>query len=96
MTKVRDIMKVLSSNAPLKPKRITLDLSEDGTYYNTRFYVDFIDKDKRTYEGYIECRSKIPNQIYDFDLVYDRDKDDEEVFKILIPEEMHDKHENMS
>lgn len=96
MTKVRDIMEVLSTNAPLKPKRIILNLSEDGTYYNTQFYVDFVDIDKKKYEGYIECRSKIPSAIYDFDLVYDRSNKDEEIFTITIPEEMHNKHENMS
>lgn len=87
MTKVRDIMQILSTNAPLKPKRITLDLSEDGTFYNTRIYIDSIDKDKKEYEGYIGCKSNIPSSIYDFDLVYDRDKEDEEIFTITIPEE---------
>ena len=91
LTKVKDVIRLLSfSNSQMKPKRITLDLSEDGTYYNTRIYVDLINKDKdESYEGYVDCKTNIPSFINDFDLVYDFNKEDEEIFTITIPDEVY-------
>ena len=56
MEKIGDIFKLLSCG---NPKRITFDLSEDGTFYNAKIYIDIVDKSKdEEYEGYIECKSR--------------------------------------
>lgn len=80
MEKVGNILKLLSVG---NPKRITLDLSEDGTFYTTKIFVDIVDGDKE-YEGYIECRSKIPSFVENYSLVYNRDGDDTPVFTLTI------------
>ena len=89
--KIGDIFKLLShstSDNPMKPKRITFDLSEDGTFYHTKIYVNIIDRNKNEeYEGYIECKSKIPSFVEDFNLVYDHEDRDAEIFTIIIPDE---------
>lgn len=87
--KIGDILTVLSSssNDKIKPKRITLDLSEDGKFYHTRMYIDIIDRNiNKEYKGYIECHSNI-NTLNNFDVVYDHDNRDAEIFTITIPEE---------
>ena len=38
-----------------RPKKIVLELSEDGTYYNGKFYNDFVSSDG-VYSGYIKCK----------------------------------------
>ena len=86
---VGDVFKLLahsSSNYPMKPKKMVFELSEDGTFYHTEFYVDIVDHntDKKC-DGYIKCKSKIPSFIETFDLVYDRRDMDEVVFTITIP-----------
>lgn len=89
MEKIGDIYKLLLSNSDnqMMPKRIILDLSEGGTFYNTKLYVDIIDKSKsKEYNGYIECKSR-PSFIKDFDLVYDHDDKDAEIFTITIPDD---------
>ena len=90
--RVGDIFKLISGSSPnrINPKRITLDLSEDGTFYNTKIYVDIVDKGKdKEYEGYIECKSKIPSFVENFSLVYDhKDNGDAEIFTITIPDEV--------
>lgn len=86
--KVGDIFTLLSSNKPMNPKRITLDLSEDGNFYHTKIYVDIVDKNKdEEYEGYIECKSKLPSFVEEFTLVYDREDREAEIFEIIIPDE---------
>lgn len=92
MTKIEnigDIYKLFchpTSDNPVKPKRITLDLSEDRTFYHTKIYLDIIDKNKN-YEGCIECKSNIPSFIEDFSLVYDHKNEDAEIFTITIPDD---------
>ena len=88
--RIGDIFKLLSNTSysgnPMKPEKITLDLSEDGTFYHTKIYIDIIDRNKdEEYEGYIECKSKIPSFVEDFSLVYDCEDRDAEIFTITIP-----------
>lgn len=85
--KIGDIFKLLSySNNEMKLKRMTFDLSEDGKFYHTKLYVDIIDRNiNKEYEVYIECRSNI-NTVNNFDVVYDHDNRDAEIFTITIPE----------
>ena len=85
--KIGDIFKLLHCG---NPKRITLDLSEDGTFYNTKIYIDIVDKGKdKEYEGYIECKSMSPDFVGKFNLVYDhKDDGDAEIFTITIPDEV--------
>lgn len=92
LEKVGDIFKLLSnassSGNPMKPKRITLDLSEDGSFYHTKIYVDIIDRNKnKEYDGCIECKSKIPSFVEDFTLVYDYGDRSAEIFTITIPDD---------
>lgn len=86
LERIGDIFKLLSpASSNLKPNRITLDLSEDRTFYHTKIYVDVVDRSKNEeYEGCIECKSKIPSFVDDFNLVYDRDDRDAEIFTITI------------
>lgn len=85
--KVGDIFTLLSSNKPMNPKRITLDLSEDGSFYHTKIYVNIVDKNKdEEYEGCIECKSKFPSFVEEFTLVYDRKDREAEIFEIIIPD----------
>ena len=83
--KIGDILKLVLHPDDVGPKRITLDLSEDGTFYYTRMYVDVIDRNNnQTYEGYIECKSAIPKFINDFNVLID--STNEEIFTITIPD----------
>lgn len=83
MKKIEDIFKLLSC---VNPKRITFDLSEDGTFYNVKIYTDVIDKlNDKKYEGYIECKSSL-NSITSCPLVYNREDRDAEIFTITIPD----------
>lgn len=87
MENIGDIFKILNFDTP---KRITFDLSEDGTHYNARIYIDIVDKSKgKEYEGYITCRVSL-NYIESRPLVYsfdDKDTDkDTEIFTITIPD----------
>lgn len=91
MEKIGDIYKLLShsSSNQMKPKRITLDLSEDGTFYHIKMYVNIVDRSKnKEYEGCIECKSRIPSFVEDFTLVYDNEDGDAEIFTITIPDEV--------
>lgn len=90
MERIGDISKLLSNASSsgnlMKPKRIILELSEDGTFYHTKIYIDIIDRNKnKEYEGYIQCKSKIPNFTENFTLVYDHEDKDAEIFTITIP-----------
>lgn len=81
--KIGDIFKLLSCG---NPKRITFDLSEDGTYYNVKIYIDIIDKSKdEEYEGYIECKSSLKS-IENYSLVYNHENRNAEIFTITIPD----------
>lgn len=81
--KIGDIFRLLTGN----PKRITFDLSEDGKFYNTKIYVDIVDKSKNEeYEGYIECKTGLYSMV-SYPLVYDHDNKDAEIFTMTIPEE---------
>ena len=82
--KIGDILKLVSHPDDVGPKRITLDLSEDGTFYYTRMYIDIVDRNNnQTYEGYIECKSAMPKFINNFDVLMD--DTNEEIFTITIP-----------
>lgn len=84
MEKIGDIFKLLHCG---NPKRITFDLSEDGTSYNVKIYIDIVDKSKdEEYEGYIECKSSL-NSVENYPLIYDHDNGDAEIFTITIPNE---------
>lgn len=83
MEKIGDIFKLLSCGSP---KKITFDLSEDGTYYNAQIYIDIVDKSKgEEYEGYIECKSSL-NSVESYPLVYNHEDRDAEIFTITIPD----------
>ncbi|MBE7018432.1 MAG: hypothetical protein E7413_00925 [Ruminococcaceae bacterium] len=83
MKRIGDVFELLSCG---KPKRVIFDLSEDGTFYNTKIYIDIIDKSKdEEYEGYIECKSNLEH-IENYSLVYDREDRDSEIFTITIPD----------
>lgn len=92
--KISDIFKLIcpSSSNQLKPTRIILDLSEDGTFYNTKIYIPIIDRKRnrdKEYEGCIECKSKIPSFVEDFSILYDyKDNGDAEIFTITIQDEV--------
>jgi len=71
-----------------KPKKMTFELSEDGTYYNTRFCIDIKEGDK-TYEGYIECKTDITETcsfVNSFTILPDNDEE-QTIFTVTIPEE---------
>ena len=83
MKRIGDVLELLSCG---KPKRVIFDLSEDGTFYNTKIYIDIIDKSKdEKYEGYIGCKSNLES-IKNYSLVYDREDKDSEIFTITIPD----------
>jgi hypothetical protein len=69
------------------PKKITLELSEDGTFYTTKIYTNVVDKNKnKEYEGYFECKSKpYPDFIKDSPLVCDPEDEDATIFTLTIP-----------
>ena len=83
MEKIGDIFKMLHCGSP---KRIIFDLSEDGVSYNTKIYIDIVDKSKdEEYEGYIECKSSL-NSIENYPLIYNHEDRDAEIFTITIPD----------
>lgn len=83
MEKIDDIFKLLACG---NPKRITFDLSEDGQFYNTKIYIDIVDKSKdKEYGGYIECKSSL-NSIANYPLIYNHEDRDAEIFTITIPD----------
>ena len=91
--RVDDMVRLLTygNSDNWKPKKMIFELSECGTYYNTRFYVDVKEVNK-TYEGYIECKTNIPNTcgyINSFTFLTDNDED-KTMFTITIPEENDD------
>lgn len=82
--RVGDILELVK---PSPPKKIILELSEDGTFYTIKIYANVVDKNKnKEYEGYIECKSKpYPSFIEDYPLVsFPKDKDDT-IFTLTIP-----------
>lgn len=85
--KVGDITEIYakSGNAP---KRITLDLSDDQSFYHTRLYYDFYGKSTdKVYPGYIECRSKFPQSfVHEFNVVPMVD-DKDTIFTLTMPDE---------
>lgn len=70
----------IDGNPPI-PKKITLELSEDGKFYKTRIYGDF-----SFGEGWMECRTGLPSFANDL-RVYPDSEEDGEIFTITIPEE---------
>lgn len=83
--KIGDITKLMCPAGTI-PKRMTLDLSEDSTFYHTKIYYDFYDKNtEKTYEGYVELKSKFPSFVNDFRVM--PDSDDETIFTFTISEE---------
>lgn len=85
MKKIGDIFELLHCG---NPKRIVFDLSEDGTFYNAKIYIDIVDKSKdEEHEGYIECKSSL-NSIENYPLIYDYEDREAEIFTIIIPDEV--------
>ena len=83
MEKIGDIFKLLHCG---NPKRIIFDLSEDGTFYNVKTYIDIVDKSKDAeYEGYIECKASL-NTVESYPLAYSHEEKDAEIFTITIPD----------
>lgn len=84
------IIPPFSENQP-KPKKMTFDLSEDGTFYDTKLYFDVVDRNTcENREMYIECKSSVANVlgfVNDFTVHYDFVDKDEKIFTITIPEE---------
>ena len=63
------------------PKKIVLELSDDGTYYNGKFYNDFIEHGK-TYSGWIECKVDADSCNYIFKV---RDyEEDNKIFELIL------------
>lgn len=88
LEKVSDVFELVSRSTSWAPKKITFDLSEDGTFYHTKIYVDMIDKNNNTTsEACIECKSKLPSVVGDFRLVYDHEDRDAEIFTMTLPDE---------
>ena len=83
MEKIGDIFKLLNCGSP---KKITFDLAEDGVSYNTKIYIDIVDKSKdEEYEGYIECKTSL-NAVANYPLLYNHEDRDDEIFTITIPD----------
>ena len=84
--KIGDITKLMRPAGTI-PKRMTLDLSEDSTFYHTKIYYDFYDKNtEKTYEGHIECKSKFPSFVNDFRVMPDSD-DNKTIFTLTFSNE---------
>ena len=84
MERIGDILKISSFDTP---KRITFDLSEDGTFYNVKIYTDVVideSKDEK-YKGCIECKSGL-YPVENYPLVFNKENKDSEIFTITIPE----------
>ena len=76
--KLKDILQSLVpplSENRLKPKKMTFDLSEDGTFYYTKLYFDVVDRNTNEIrEMYIECKSSVAyalDFVNDFTVRYD-------------------------
>ena len=84
--KVGDIIEIYAKSGNI-PKRVTLDLSDDQSFYHTRLYYDFYDKlTDKVHQGYIECRSKFPqNFVHEFEVVPMVD-DKDTIFTFTIPD----------
>ena len=72
------------------PKKMTLELSEDGTYYNAKFYLDFFALSK-TCEGWIELQLDVPAvnnmlKVRDYDY-----SEDNKIFSIILTDEEQEK-----
>lgn len=96
MTKLRDVVTLLSPAGQMIPKKITLDLSENGKFYHTRMYVD-IASHGEMHEGYIYCKTSShinSNGVFDLDLMFDYGNHEEKVFTVTIPEGVY-RHEKM-
>lgn len=92
--KIKDILQSLVpplSENRLKPKKMTFDLSEDGTFYYTKLYFDVVDRNTNEIrEMYIECKSSVAyalDFVNEFTVRYDFVGQDEKIFTITIPEE---------
>ena len=88
--KLSDILAMLTppySKNMLKPTRITMELSDDGTFYNTRIDVGIINYiDGQTSEAYIQCKTNLSKDTYDFDVVYDLESEDPAIFTLTVQE----------
>lgn len=91
---IGDIMQSLTpplSEIRLKPKKMTFDLSEDGTFYYTKLYFDVVDRNTNEIrEMHIECNSSVAyalDFVNEFTVRYDFVGQDEKIFTITIPEE---------
>ena len=63
------------------PKKIILELSDDGTYYSGKFYNDFVGQDG-IYPGWIECKVATDSCEHVFK-VYDYTKDNK-IFSVIV------------
>lgn len=88
VTKLRDVVMLLSPAGQMIPKKITLDLSENGKFYHTRMYVDIVSHGK-SYEGYIDCKTSsniYSDGVFDLDLMVNYNNVEEKVFTVTVPE----------
>lgn len=83
--KIGDITKLMVAHGNT-PKKMEFELSNDETFYNSKLYYDFYDKDTNTTcEGYVSCKSRL-TFVHDFLVIPDSDKD-KAIFTITIPDE---------
>lgn len=83
--KIGDIIKLMVAHSNI-PKKMEFELSNDETFYNSKLYYDFYDKDTNTTrEGYVSCKSRL-NFVHDFLVIPESDKD-KTIFTITIPDE---------
>lgn len=82
--KIGDITKLMVAHGNI-PKKMEFELSNDETFYNSKLYYDFYDKDTNTTrEGYVSCKSR-PTFVDDYLIVLDSD-DAKTIFTITIPD----------
>ena len=82
--KIGDITKLMVDHGNI-PKKMEFELSNDETFYNSKLYYDFYDKDTNTTrEGYVSCKSRL-TFVHDFSVIPDSDRD-KTIFTITIPD----------
>lgn len=82
--KIGDIVEMMVAHGNI-PKKMEFELSNDKTFYYSKLYYDFYDKDTdTTREGYVSCKSRL-DFAYDFLVIPDSDKD-KTIFTITIPD----------
>lgn len=80
---IGDITKFMAARSSIS-KKMEFELSNDETFYNSKLYYDFYDKDTNTTrEGYVSCKSK-PTFVDDCLIVPDSDEA-KTIFTLTIP-----------